>query len=372
MRKKKYNILLVEDEVAHSALITRAFADATPFWQLQHVKTIKEAKSSLAEQQPDLMLLDNKLPDGEGLELLPESVDECKIPIIMMTAYGDEKMAVKAIKAGALDYVVKSDLMFAEMPHIAERALREWNHIFERKQSEELLSQSESTIRNKLKAITEPEGDIGTLKLADIIDIEMLKSMMEDFYQLTGMLGAVLDISGNILVAVGWQDVCIKFHRCQPDACKNCIESDTILTSGVPEGTFKAYKCKNNMWDMVTPIIIGEKHLGNVFIGQFFYDDEMPDLELFRKQAEKFSFDEKEYFAALERVPRFTREEVNAGMHFYANLALMISKLSFSAIQQSRMFVEQSRAKLEVKEALRGTILAIAKAVEAKIGRAHV
>ena len=90
--------------------------------------------------------------------------------------------------------------------------------ITERKRSEETLRQSEMTVRNKLKTIVEPEGDIGALALSDIIDIEVLRHMMEHFYKLTGMLGAVLDVSGKVLVAVGWQDICTKFHRCHPDS----------------------------------------------------------------------------------------------------------------------------------------------------------
>jgi len=203
---------------------------------------------------------------------------------------------------------------------------------------------------HKLKAIVDPEGDIGALTLSDIIDVETLRSMMEDFYQLTGMLGAVLDISGKVLVAVGWQDICTKFHRFHPDTLRNCTESDTILTEGVPPGTFKAYHCKNNMWDMVTPLMIGGRHVGNVFIGQFFYEDETPDVELFRQQARQYGFDEAEYLAALDRVPRFSREAVDAGMRFYSKLAGLISTMSFSAIQKSRMLAERKRAEDALRE----------------------
>lgn len=218
------------------------------------------------------------------------------------------------------------------------------------KQGEAALRESEATVRKKLKAIVEPEGDISMLGLSDIIDIEVMQSMMEDFYRVTGMLGAVLDLSGKVLVSVGWQDICAKFHRCHPDTLKNCIESDTLLTQGVPPGTFKAYHCKNNMCDMVTPLMVGGRHVGNVYFGQFFYEGETPDVEVFRTQARQHGFDETEYLAALDRVPRFSREAVDAGMQFYAKLAKVVTTLSFNGIKQSRMLAEQQRAEAALRQ----------------------
>ena len=218
------------------------------------------------------------------------------------------------------------------------------------RQAARALEQSEATIRNKLKAITLPVGDIGSLELSDIIDIEAIQSILDDFYKLTGFLGAVLDTSGKVLVAVGWQDICTKFHRCNPESLKNCLESDTILTSGVPEGVYKRYRCKNNLWDMVTPLIIGDRHVGNIFIGQFFYTDEQPDIEIFRKQAQRYGFDEKEYLDALSRVPHFSQENVDLAMQFYARLTSIISRLSFSAIQQSRLLAQHQQAEITLKE----------------------
>jgi polar amino acid transport system substrate-binding protein len=229
---------------------------------------------------------------------------------------------------------------------MAQEALQEQavileEEVEEHRRTEEALQQSEDTVKNKLRAILEPEGDIGTLELSEIVDCEMLQSMLEDFYRITGMLGAVLDVSGKVLVAIGWQDICTKFHRCHPDTLLNCIESDTNLTNDVPVGAFKHYRCKNNMWDMVTPLVVGGKHVGNVFIGQFFYEDEVPDAELFREQARRYGFDETEYLAALDRVPRFSRETADAGIKFYAKLTSMVSSLSFSSIKVSRMLNER-------------------------------
>lgn len=203
---------------------------------------------------------------------------------------------------------------------------------------------------SELPQDTPTEHDLTGLELSDIIDTSVLQSLMNDFYRLTGMLGAILDVSGKVLVAVGWQKICTSFHRCHPDTERNCIESDTILSSGVQEGTYKAYQCKNHMWDMVTPLVVGGKHMGNVFIGQFFYTDEIPDRELFRKQAQLYGFPESEYMEALDRVPKFSRETVNNCMNFYSNLARIISSKSLSSLLQSRLLAERKLAVAQIEE----------------------
>jgi len=104
------------------------------------------------------------------------------------------------------------------------------------------------------------------------------------------------------------------------------------------------------MWDMVSPIKIGEKHLGNIYIGQFFYDDEHVDCELFRKQARRYGFDETEYLAALDRVPRLKRETVESAMRFYAKLAGMISSLSYGKIRLSRDIARRKQTEKELVE----------------------
>ena len=213
--------------------------------------------------------------------------------------------------------------------------------ITRRKKAEEALRESEERVRLKLESLLSPGGDIGTLELGDIIDAQELQSMMNDFYAITHMGIGIIDIRGNVLVGTGWQDICTKFHRVNPETCANCIESDTLLTEGVEPGTFRKYKCKNNMWDIVTPIIVGGNHVGNIFLGQFLYDDESIDIELFRAQAARYGFDEQTYLAALERVPRWSREKVDTLMTFYAKFAGMISTLSYRNLLLARTVSER-------------------------------
>jgi len=170
---------------------------------------------------------------------------------------------------------------------------------------------------------------------------------MDDFYQLTAIGVGLIDILGKVLVATGWQEICTKFHRTHPEACRNCIESDTLLSVGNQPGTFTAYKCKNNLWDISTPIVVGDNHKGNLFLGQFFYEDEEPDYETFRVQARAFGFDENEYLTALDRVPRWKRKTVDCVMEFYAKFAALVSTMSFSNLKLARALEERKSAEAE-------------------------
>jgi PAS domain S-box-containing protein len=202
--------------------------------------------------------------------------------------------------------------------------------------------------------------DVTEEEIRQIVDFEAIQELMNFFNKLTHIGIGIIDLQGNILVATGWQDICTKFHRIHPRTLKNCIECDTCLTRNVEEGKYIVYKCKNNLWDQAIPIIIGDRHIANLFLGQFFFADEEPDYELFRKQAEIYGFDIDEYLAALDRVPRWSRETVETVMEFYTKFAAMVSRLSLGNIRLSRSLLEQKR----VEEALRETKRRLADIIE--------
>jgi len=81
------------------------------------------------------------------MELLPDRLDPLATPIILMTSYGNERIAVEALKSGALDYVVKSPESMLDMPHLAERAIGQWMARAERIRMQRALLESEAQFR---------------------------------------------------------------------------------------------------------------------------------------------------------------------------------------------------------------------------------
>jgi signal transduction histidine kinase/PAS domain-containing protein len=213
--------------------------------------------------------------------------------------------------------------------------------VAERKKAEEALQQSEERLRLKLDSVLSPDADIEEQELSNIIDVPALQSMMDDLYAVTKIGFRVIDLKGNVLVGTGWQDICAKFHRVNAQSLKNCLESDLILTRGVKQGEFRTFKCKNNMWDIVTPIIIGGKHMANIHSGQFFFEDEKVNREVFVAQAEKYGFDKEAYMRAFNLIPRWGREKVKNLMVFYTKLAEIIAKLSYSNLKLAKLLTEQ-------------------------------
>jgi PAS domain S-box-containing protein len=186
----------------------------------------------------------------------------------------------------------------------------------------------------------------------ELVDMDKLQETLDLFTRATGFPLAVLDNNEKILAASGWVDICTKYHRCHPVTQARCRQSDTYIKSHLHEQDFVAYKCQNGLWDIGVPIYIENKHMATLFGGQFFYADDLPDQEFFRKQARECEFDEKEYLAELKSVPVFTRQQAADFMGFFANIAKMLSFNELGNLRLKEEVVERRRAEEDLRKAL--------------------
>jgi two-component system response regulator RegX3 len=101
----KRTILLVEDEESITAPLSEALSREG--FEPVIAGTAAEALELAAARSPDLVLLDLGLPDGSGLDVCRELRSRSSVPIIMVTARGEETDRVVGLEVGADDYVVK-------------------------------------------------------------------------------------------------------------------------------------------------------------------------------------------------------------------------------------------------------------------------
>lgn len=134
-------VLVIEDDEAHAELIERAFEDHRVDFDLITKRKLIDALTFIKNNQPDIVVSDWLLPDGRGIDVIQQYKERMPFPVLMMTSHGNEEMAVEAMKAGALDYIVKSKDVFLNMPDFVLRGLREWEHILARQQAEARLKQ---------------------------------------------------------------------------------------------------------------------------------------------------------------------------------------------------------------------------------------
>ncbi|MDE1989956.1 MAG: sigma-54-dependent Fis family transcriptional regulator [Betaproteobacteria bacterium] len=117
-------ILIIEDETLFAQAVAKRLEKAGH--ACARAATLSEGLALAAQQQPDLVLLDLRLPDGDGLERLPALLaghPERTTPVIVMTAFGEVADAVRAMKLGATDYL-KKPIDLEEMVLVVNSALQ--------------------------------------------------------------------------------------------------------------------------------------------------------------------------------------------------------------------------------------------------------
>jgi CheY-like chemotaxis protein len=115
--------ILVVDDNPGDQILAKTYLEAIDGLHVQFAQDGDEALKTIAEQHPDIVLTDLRMPRVDGIELVGKVHDRYpRIPIILMTSHGNEQIAVAALNAGAASYVPKSHLE-DQLPETIERVL---------------------------------------------------------------------------------------------------------------------------------------------------------------------------------------------------------------------------------------------------------
>jgi len=111
-------VLVVDDEELYRNIIKEVLTPELGFRVIE-CGSVTEAKGVLPRNRIDLIVLDYKLPDSSGLNLLQWMHEQkLEIPVLMLTGEGSEVIAVEAMKLGAYDYIRKEHLEMNRLPII--------------------------------------------------------------------------------------------------------------------------------------------------------------------------------------------------------------------------------------------------------------
>jgi signal transduction histidine kinase/DNA-binding response OmpR family regulator len=167
MSDKLTRLLLVEDNPGDARLLQEALREVkNAQFELVHVERLSQALERLGEERFDIILLDLSLPDGKGLDTIVRVHEQTpRVPIVVLTGLDDEEMALRALREGAQDYLVKGQVDGS----LLVRAMR---YAVERKDAEELIQQH-------LKRITALRdinlATTSTLELSTVLNVLLEK-----------------------------------------------------------------------------------------------------------------------------------------------------------------------------------------------------
>ena len=181
-------VLIIEDDPMVAMIHQECFNKKDQIYEIEHVPSLESAKNYLKNSKVDLIVLDNYLTDGKGIDFLPELKG---YPIIMITAANDIQTVEAALSNGVVDYLVKpftydrfsqaidkvqDYVTLLSKEKINQDLIDEYLNSGRVEEEEESLPKglSRITLKKVLENILEHEAGFTTQQVADELDISRI------------------------------------------------------------------------------------------------------------------------------------------------------------------------------------------------------
>ncbi|MCF2487015.1 ATP-binding protein [Dyadobacter sp. CY347] len=200
MNTKLIRVLLVDDD-EDDYFLTREYFQELVNWKfdITWCSTFRDAQQHLKDHKYDLYLFDYLLGESTGIDLIELACQfECEEPIILLTGKGDTKIAVEALRLGAADYLIKSELDSEKL----ERSIR---YALERTSVLKALKHSERRYRR----IFEESNDFLFISdlAGNIIDLNTSASVLTGYSEDDLRLKNILELLEDAQFDSLWQNI---------------------------------------------------------------------------------------------------------------------------------------------------------------------
>lgn len=260
MQSKSIKTLLIEDSAEDAVIIREMLRETSKIsFQLTQVNRLKTGFEKLFIEQFDLILLDLNLPDSRGFDTFIRTYDQApELPIIILSGFGNEEVAVRAVREGAQDYLIKGEID----GRILARSIY---YAIERKKIEKQLMKTQKDLR-KLIEWHEEELKETELKLKSEMDeCKLLESRLDNALQNLKIekfkLNTIINkLPVGILVVDASSGKPLIKNRKLDEIWKDCAEMDELAEYCYYNGSHvdgKPYELKD--WPLTRSIKNGEE-----------------------------------------------------------------------------------------------------------------
>ncbi len=151
-------VLILDNHVEQSNLMRHGLQYYDAGYTPKFATSLKEAREQIQNEPPDILISEISFPDGFVGELLAADPELAAFPIVVFTDRGSEKEAVNLLKAGVLDYVVKTRRKCQEIGDLIKKSLASWSKVKSARQAKINLQQTLRLASSIMNSLPTPIG----------------------------------------------------------------------------------------------------------------------------------------------------------------------------------------------------------------------